>query len=919
MAPAKKTRTEKPVVKPQKSKAPSQPEKEAPWELRMIECRKLGEQLRQSGGTGPAAVRSLLTTLTDSRCLSEVSLQRTATEALTPAAEIGHRGALAAQAARLTSNNDTVRNCALQSLLRAAEGHRPQPGGAVAAALAEALPPKNASYSVESRQRGADALIHLAPIDDPHLLKTAARWLEDEDPRVQLSATTAMGFIGRDKDSIESVALRLTDKNWRVSRAAVASLEQMVPRAERPVSNRPSAGRKSVIAQNCQPFGLSGQEFASRDEGRNNSRESNREESKGVHVSKPRGNIAVVVKALTKACSGEPGGEKRCPLLGLVRGDAVQALGNTGIGDGNAMQAVGSRLCDGDDDVRQRAAKSLAKLAQGERATAMRLAGQALGDIDFRVRASAGQAYSEVSLQGNVNATIVQESAAAAAALLEKPDWRSRRGVGRVLRELSLNAQSRMEGDVIQITIDAVAPQLSHEDWSVRRKAVQAIASIAEGNQGSRYAIEVLAPLADDPDTEVLLALSRALPLAAPRRCKRAVQIAATLAGALVEGCEGPDGSVHDVSKTITTQPSVTNVGSTSLVTRDTSELVAFQKHPVEVRLSALDAVEALASEGRCRSRTAIAAIATLIEDPDQEVSSAAERVFCTIGRGRRCAVDYVCGLLLRSDQAIREAGVRCFRVANLAMKKRALARTMPLIKHHDPAVRNSASRASAVFTAGTEQEGIAVQAAANIMARFRKNRLPEPQPMSPDSSCADSDGGKSNISKGSKFSKFSKTSTKLSANNKHKQRTALSLKASSTGLASPTSGSSRQESKEDGSSRAGSKPFGGRNKTRTTSKASSQTNLSKLTGLVRGDASKTSGAKSEQERLEKEEAERLAYIAELDRLENGPQEEDFSDSETDDELNSAVESSEDESDPVQAVRSSTRGSMIDLHRSGSV
>eukprot|EP00443_Scrippsiella_acuminata_P015437 CAMPEP_0115302204 /NCGR_PEP_ID=MMETSP0270-20121206/70256_1 /TAXON_ID=71861 /ORGANISM="Scrippsiella trochoidea, Strain CCMP3099" /LENGTH=459 /DNA_ID=CAMNT_0002720111 /DNA_START=11 /DNA_END=1387 /DNA_ORIENTATION=- len=202
-------------------------ERENPWEYRTLDARKWGEKLRQSGGAGPSSVKHILKTLKDSRSLSEISLRRTAVEALVPAAEIGHRGALAAQAARLTDSSESVRRSALLALRAAAGGQRPQVGGAVAVALQDALPPKNARYNLESRRRGADALLRLAPAGDAHLLATATKWLEDEDAEVRLSSTQAIGHIGSGQEDIEAVAARLTDSDWRVSRAAVHTLEQL--------------------------------------------------------------------------------------------------------------------------------------------------------------------------------------------------------------------------------------------------------------------------------------------------------------------------------------------------------------------------------------------------------------------------------------------------------------------------------------------------------------------------------------------------------------------------------------------------------------------------------------------------------------------------------------------------------------------
>lgn len=72
------------------------------------------------------------------------------------------------------------------------------------------------------------------------------------------------------------------------------------------------------------------------------------------------------------------------------------------------------------------------------------------------------------------------------------------------------------------MALDALLPRLHHSDWSVRRKAVQAIGTVAEAACGTTRAVELLHSAARDPDEDVVLAVLAALPGAAPRKCKQA-------------------------------------------------------------------------------------------------------------------------------------------------------------------------------------------------------------------------------------------------------------------------------------------------------------------------------------------------------------------------------------------------------------
>lgn len=118
---------------------PKEEEEEPPWEVSMYRSRTLGLKLQAIGGSHPASTKRLLSTLRDCRASSDSALRRTALTSLVPAAAVGHRGALAAQAQALTDQSLGVRTCAVECLRSAAGGKRPELGGAVAAALAENL------------------------------------------------------------------------------------------------------------------------------------------------------------------------------------------------------------------------------------------------------------------------------------------------------------------------------------------------------------------------------------------------------------------------------------------------------------------------------------------------------------------------------------------------------------------------------------------------------------------------------------------------------------------------------------------------------------------------------------------------------------------------------------------------------------
>lgn len=958
-----------------------EPEEERAWDYRLADARRWGEKLRKCGGAGPQStrpVKNLLKTLKDSRCLSEVSLRRTAIEALLPAAEIGHRGALAAQVERLLDSNDVVRRSALLALRDAAGGQRPQLGGAVAVALAEAMPPRKARYDLETRRRAADAVMRLAPVGDEQLLLTAAAWSQDDDPYVRLSATQTLGIIDCCKENIEAIVARLNDSDWRVSRAAVQALEQVATGKEplgrrgsvtmgtvqlpdetdstaprRPISpkqkpsspssqyHRASSASSSTpsmsaagllprpttspaIGEDARRKGQGQAPQALRSLSRSNTATSvaseafagrpksgKRGSSKDSDVSdhsshqesrSPDSNHSrpesrqlpsvSVVKALTKACSGDAGLGVPCTLLGVLRSDAVSALARTAKpGDLTALRSVTQRLADGDANVREKAQEAFEVLAKGDPTSAMRMSVRVLSDLDFRVRGAAakaliGCAKSERGIEDALNL---------AAANLEKQDWRSRRGIGQTLRSLdeahrSMETEEAFTIDSTKMALQALIPRLHHTDWSVRRKTVQAIATVAEGNYGSAFAVDLLAAAANDVDEEVLLEVARALPSAAPRRCKAAVAIAAVLADANLKAASDAPRQASK-SSGAPSAPTIRMDSKASSLTSSKSaaasklaplaEVPPRKLHQQIIRVAGLDALEQLAGEGRSNSRTAVHAAGSLLDDLDPKICEVAERVFCTVGRGRRCAVDFLAKLLQHREAEVRERAARCFVVATLDLRSRALKRTMPLIRHQDAGVRAAAGKATAAFMATAEQESVAVQCAAAVMARFRKDRFPNPH--SPIGSRAGSDRSNmskhSHTSKGSRMSKCSRVSIlDQKGSNSENQRFLLAMKAKGGSGKAPSEAPSRLSKKSAGSGSKGS----------TASK-------SKLAALLSGNLSKAT-VEAEKEKksalaaVSRLEERRRKEMEEIENLEREPREQDFDHSDTDDEVDKDVE-----------------------------
>ncbi|CAJ1419792.1 unnamed protein product, partial [Effrenium voratum] len=60
----------------------------------------------------------------------------------------------------------------------------------------------------------------------------------------------------------------------------------------------------------------------------------------------------------------------------------------------------------------------------------------------------------------------------------------------------------------LDLALEAIAPKLQHEHWSVRRKAIVAVASTCEAVGGHRRGLRRVKDMANDSDEQVRLALA---------------------------------------------------------------------------------------------------------------------------------------------------------------------------------------------------------------------------------------------------------------------------------------------------------------------------------------------------------------------------------------------------------------------------
>jgi len=723
------------------------------WQCRMYKAREWGHKLDKQGGSHQATVKRLLETLKDGRILTEQSLRRTALQALTPAASVGHRGALEAQAKALMDRSKVVRECALDSLWEAAGSKRPEEGGAVHSMLTQVLPPEDARYKVESRRAAADALMRLAPKGDQHLLSTARKWLKDEDAEVRFSATQATGLLGEGLEDVETIAAQLQDGNWKVARAAVEALERLSGGEEgircrckpRMLSRRSSLASDSRLAsmsssrrgsKESKVFADSPSQMSERaskssismsqslpsivgatpedsptaadaadplastfpissstgdkkladgkdgKKGKRSRRASNvlthlpglaeedakeeEEEDPGDPDGMPRPSEwhLAATAALSETCLG--GG----PVLrGLPRADAVRALRRVAPwGDLGALQGAAFSLRDTDAEVRREAVAAVAALEPGDHVEAIRSSCASVEELDWRARASAVEALASCADPNGDS-----EAFECAAACLEGPEWGARRGGVAALRVLS----STGDKEHIAMALEAVNSRLSHEHWSVRRKAVVAVGSICESSGGDLTGLKMLRDMMEDPDEEVRCAIAATLPRTAPNKSKEAVSLALRL---------------------------------------------AMDDDDADVRLQALASLERLCSVERCRTRKAPREVASLLADASEEVRLAAQRVLRSIACGRRTAIDALAKLLSHPDEKARLIAADTFMGVAEARQDRAMKRTSKLLRHSDEGVRAAASNAVSSFSEG--QESAVIHAAASVVERWRRGRF---------------------------------------------------------------------------------------------------------------------------------------------------------------------------------------------------
>eukprot|EP00427_Karlodinium_veneficum_P011684 CAMPEP_0169077574 /NCGR_PEP_ID=MMETSP1015-20121227/8952_1 /TAXON_ID=342587 /ORGANISM="Karlodinium micrum, Strain CCMP2283" /LENGTH=813 /DNA_ID=CAMNT_0009137109 /DNA_START=38 /DNA_END=2480 /DNA_ORIENTATION=- len=575
------------------------------WELRTYQSRRWGHSLKKKGSSNVSAVKNLTGTLKDARVASQISLRRTAIEALMPAGSVGNRGALAAQVKALGDGDETVRRSALKSLQKAAGGKRAERGGAVAETLAETLPDLIKTDNTSVRRAVANALAKLTPNGDKQLAEIALSWIEDEDAKVRASATQALGISGSGSKMLAALVERLNERDWQVNRAAVQALEKY--------SNVSKKGK----------------------DGDPSPREG----------SSPKGDVS--------------------PNDTLQGSDLSNSLGSTATSLGQIDNpSAADQLNDVDAEVRRAAVLALSELAPSDRSAAIRASASQLTSVDFRVRESAGLALVGVAGEGG---DALATSLAAAA--LEGDDWRGRRGAAAALRRLG----ELDDGNARDAVMAVLVPRLEHPDWSIRRKAAQALGVVAKG-QGDIRAIKLLKGLSRDPDQEVRIAVVEALPGAAPpKKCQEAIDMAATFA-------------------------------------KDSNP---------RIRKAALLALQELASVERSRSRVAVHAVNGCIHDKVEDVRLTAERVLQLIAPGRRTAIDNLATQLTDSDEIARQAAANAFAGVGPDRRDRSLKRLVPLLRHKDDGVRQAACKAMQGMT--NPEEAMAIEAAANVVAKFRR------------------------------------------------------------------------------------------------------------------------------------------------------------------------------------------------------
>jgi len=703
-------------------------EEAAPWPLRLNEVRKWGQALNQKGGSDAASSKRILTTIGNLRSASEGALRRTAIEALVPAAAVGHRGALATQAAALGDNSEVVRRSAIRSLQAAAGHKRAESGGAVSVALSEAFAqPGQPKRDMPTRRAQALVLKELAPRGEKDLVAAAVAFTRDRDAQVRRTAVEALGAIGTSKADIKAVTELMKDPDFGVVRSAVSALEQLagtpgtrshpafgstwgsnhslgLPAASSFYAGSVTSSGSTLRHNTSMDSGatmqhnISMESFAStRDFDTTRSDLSAGSPSAGSPTSRNArddfsdqgSQLGNTLNSTFGKRSAVRGGKKSkqqlkneaaavealaacCrdeDIVGLPCAMAVGALGRSvGANSSMALQAASESLASSDEQVRREAIAAIGLLAPSNQRLAVETSAGQLAHADFRVRGAARKAMIQAA---HVSERSKELALGRAAAALERPDWAGRRGAASALGQLGEGSEGQLAA------FRALVPRLQHTSWSIRCKAVECVAEVASAHGGHERAVELLADATTDVDEEVRLAAVRLFPRAAPLKSKRAVQVAATVATSDAE---------------------------------------------VNIRVEALGALEGLASEGRSRSRVAIDAVVKCFEDETDEVRQAAERVVTTLFMDRRTAVDALATRLSHPEERVRLAAVRSLKKVSENRRARARKHMIKLMRHPNEAVRNAARQG--MEAAAEAHESIGISVAASILGRLRRNRF---------------------------------------------------------------------------------------------------------------------------------------------------------------------------------------------------
>jgi len=687
----------------------------------MHQTRRWGRTLEVVGGSEATTVKKLGKTLSDSRAKSEMALRRTALEALVPAAATGNNEALVLQTNALGDPSVAIRKLAMKTLQAAAGGKRAESGSAVALALQNALPHRRTQWDIDTRSSCAEAIQQLVPRGDLKAQQICLKWLKDDDPAVRCSAVQALGEVGQGASDVEAVGAMLRDPQWQVKRAAIkalillSALEPVAPRM--PVDSSPKPKGKAKRAMRS-PAGARGSIAVSkRDAQRRGSTGSDKGSNASTSPQKSlarRGSASSIVSMGSSKSGGRVGKSvnkvsplaklpetdrdravmqlaracKDADLRGQVLAEAVEAMGmicQGGVGlAGNtvAVEACSARLGDPDMSVRQAAVAALHILAANDNSSAQRGAAGLISHTDYRARGAALEVLSVTAAEG---LQPVVDSYFLAAANLEVADWAGRRGVPPAFQKLAQIGTQDTFDKVLAVLI----PRLEHHDWSIRRKAVQALVEALKSQGGTNHAVRFVKSYLKDPEEEVRRVLAMALPYAAPKKSKAALGLAGHL-------CEDVD---------------------------------------ADVRLEGLAAVQALATVDRSRSRKAIAICIKCIQGADDDLRAAAVQTLKVIADGRRTAIDSLTEVFSHPDPKVHLAAAEAFALVGKTRFERAERRVVRLLRSTDPVVREAATAAMAMLFGKEhksaqqyqmEQEHslearVAIEAASRTVGRFRR------------------------------------------------------------------------------------------------------------------------------------------------------------------------------------------------------